>query len=60
MYKRQMLDNHQILLLAQKDNETEDPGAADLYQIGTVAEIKQMLKLPGGTVRVLALSLIHI
>lgn len=49
-----MLDNHQILLLAQKDNETEDPGAADLYQIGTVAEIKQMLKLPGGTVRVLA------
>ncbi len=49
-----LLGNHQILLLAQRENETEEPDLADLYQIGTVAEIKQMLKLPGGTVRVLA------
>ena len=47
-----MAGNH-LLLLAQKDGETDSPGEDDLYRIGTVAEIKQMLKLPGGTVRVL-------
>ncbi|MDR0469154.1 MAG: endopeptidase La [Peptococcaceae bacterium] len=47
-----MMRNH-ILLLAQKDGEQDSPGKEDLYHIGTVAEIKQMLKLPGGTVRVL-------
>ena len=54
-----MLGNHQILLLAQKENEVEEPGAGDLYQVGTVAEIKQMLKLPGGNVRVLAEGLVR-
>lgn len=48
-----MMSRNQILLLAQKDSEQDDPGIDDLYKIGTVADIKQMLKLPGGTVRVL-------
>ncbi len=48
-----MMNRNQILLLAQKDSEQDDPAVEDLYTIGTVAEIKQMLKLPGGTVRVL-------
>ena len=45
--------NKQILLLAQKSPNSDEPIAADLYQIGTVATILQMLKLPDGTVKVL-------
>jgi ATP-dependent Lon protease len=48
-----MMNRNQVLLLAQKDNDRDEPSPEDLYQIGVVAEIKQMLKLPGGTVRVL-------
>lgn len=42
-----------ILLVAQKSAETDDPGAADLYQIGTLAQVLQLLKLPDGTIKVL-------
>jgi ATP-dependent Lon protease len=42
-----------ILLLAQKSAETDDPHAADLYQVGTLAQVLQLLKLPDGTVKVL-------
>ena len=43
----------QILLVAQKSAEVDDPGEADLYREGTIATILQMLKLPDGTVKVL-------
>lgn len=42
-----------ILLVAQKSAETDDPGAEDLYGIGTLATILQLLKLPDGTIKVL-------
>jgi len=42
-----------ILLVAQKSPETDDPGAADLYEIGTLAQVLQLLKLPDGTIKVL-------
>ncbi|MBX9403851.1 endopeptidase La [Lysobacter sp. BMK333-48F3] len=42
-----------ILLVAQKSAETDDPGAADLYEIGTLAQVLQLLKLPDGTIKVL-------
>lgn len=42
-----------ILLLAQKSAETDDPVAADLYSIGTLAQVLQLLKLPDGTIKVL-------
>ncbi|WP_367345199.1 endopeptidase La [Stenotrophomonas bentonitica] len=42
-----------ILLLAQKSAETDDPTAADLYQVGTLAQVLQLLKLPDGTIKVL-------
>jgi len=48
-----MADNKKILLLAQKNAEVDDPGHADLYQIGTLSTILQMLKLPDGTIKVL-------
>ncbi|MBH5322922.1 endopeptidase La [Aurantiacibacter sediminis] len=42
-----------IFLVAQLDPATDDPERGDLYDIGTVAQVQQMLKLPDGTVRVL-------
>ncbi len=48
-----MRDNKQILLVAQKDAEMDDPGFDDLYRAGTLSNILQLLKLPDGTVKVL-------
>jgi ATP-dependent Lon protease len=45
--------NKQILLVAQKSPNNDEPDASDLYQIGTIASVLQMLKLPDGTVKVL-------
>jgi len=42
-----------ILLVAQKSAETDDPAAADLYPVGTLAQVLQLLKLPDGTIKVL-------
>jgi ATP-dependent Lon protease len=42
-----------ILLATQKNAKTEDPGADDIYTVGTVCQIIQLLKLPDGTVKVL-------
>jgi ATP-dependent Lon protease len=43
----------QILLVAQKSPNKDEPEAADLYNVGTIATVLQMLKLPDGTVKVL-------
>ncbi len=48
-----MADDKQILLVAKRDAEVESPGAEDLFAVGTVATILQLLKLPDGTVKVL-------
>ena len=48
-----MREDKQILLVAQKNAAQDDPGADDLYQIGTVSTVLQLLKLPDGTVKVL-------
>ncbi len=48
-----MAADRQILLLAQKSPDVDDPAAADLYEIGTVAQVLQLLKLPDGTIKVL-------
>jgi ATP-dependent Lon protease len=48
-----MRDDRLVVLVAQKDAETEEPKLDDLYQTGTLAEVMQMLKLPDGTVKVL-------
>ena len=42
-----------IFLLSQIDAATDDPGAEELFEMGTIAQVLQMLKLPDGTVRVL-------
>ncbi|TAA28257.1 MULTISPECIES: endopeptidase La [Pseudoxanthomonas] len=48
-----MAADKRILLVAQKSADTDDPTAADLYQIGTLAQVLQLLKLPDGTIKVL-------
>ena len=48
-----MQDDKQILLLTQKDAAQDDPGPEDLYTVGTIGTILQLLKLPDGTVKVL-------
>ncbi|MBT4449004.1 MAG: endopeptidase La, partial [Gammaproteobacteria bacterium] len=48
-----MQDNKKILLLAQKNAEVDEPSQDDLYNIGTLSTILQMLKLPDGTIKVL-------
>ena len=48
-----MKDDKQILLVAQKNASHEDPGPDDIYGVGTVSTILQLLKLPDGTVKVL-------
>ncbi len=42
-----------IMLVAQKEASTDEPGVNDMFTVGTVASILQMLKLPDGTVKVL-------
>ncbi len=48
-----MEGDKRILLVAQKSAETDDPEAGDLYEIGTLAQVLQLLKLPDGTIKVL-------
>ncbi len=48
-----MKDDKQILLVAQKNAAQDDPSADDIYRVGTVSTILQLLKLPDGTVKVL-------
>ena len=50
-------ENRLILLVTQKEMDLEEPVAKDLYQMGTVAIIMRMLKLPDGRVRILAQGL---
>ena len=48
-----MRDDKQILLVAQKNAGQDDPGTEDIYRVGTVSSVLQLLKLPDGTVKVL-------
>nr|WP_320145324.1 endopeptidase La [uncultured Anaeromusa sp.] len=48
-----MLADRQIVLATQVDAQIDTPSPEEIYRCGTVAEIKQLLKLPGGTIRVL-------
>ncbi|HWP97174.1 MAG TPA: endopeptidase La [Syntrophomonadaceae bacterium] len=48
-----MLDTKEIFLATQKEAQTDDPEEEEIFTVGTVAEIRQVLKMPGGTMRVL-------
>ena len=48
-----MLKDKKVLLVAQKSADVDDPGAEDIFEVGTLSNILQLLKLPDGTVKVL-------
>ena len=48
-----MKTDKQILLVTQKDRDQDDPAPADIYEVGVLATVLQLLKLPDGTVKVL-------
>ncbi|OAH56159.1 MULTISPECIES: endopeptidase La [Bacillaceae] len=48
-----MMNDQLVFLSAQKDPELDDPSGDDVYEVGTLTKVKQMLKLPNGTIRVL-------
>jgi ATP-dependent Lon protease len=50
---RAMDNNKQILLIAQKSAADDEPGIEDIYEVGTLSNILQLLKLPDGTIKVL-------
>ncbi|MFE8703413.1 endopeptidase La [Cytobacillus sp. FJAT-54145] len=51
--EKAMVDDSLIYLTTQKDISIDEPAEDDLYQMGTLTKVKQMLKLPNGTIRVL-------
>src|SRR3569832_2628455 len=48
-----MKDDKQILLVTQKNAAQDDPSTSDIYSVGTIGTVLQLLKLPDGTVKVL-------
>ena len=48
-----MVEDRKIFLLAQKEAEKEDPTREGLYDVGTIAEVRQLFKMPDGNIRVL-------
>lgn len=51
--EKAMVSDQKIFLVTQRQPEVVEPGLPDLYQVGTIALVKQMVKLPGGNIRVM-------
>lgn len=51
--EKAMVDDHIIFLTTQKEVSIDEPSEDDLYNLGAITKVKQMLKLPNGTIRVL-------
>ncbi|MBQ7581994.1 MAG: endopeptidase La, partial [Lachnospiraceae bacterium] len=51
--ERAMLKDQRVFLLTQRSEKTEEPALSDLYAVGCIAQVKQVIKLPNGFVRVL-------
>lgn len=57
--EKAMMGDSVIFLTAQKDVSVDEPGEEDVYRMGTLTKVKQMLKLPNGTIRVLVEGLVR-
>ncbi|MDF2963052.1 MAG: lon [Paenibacillus sp.] len=57
--EKSMVDDSMILLCSQSEVNIEEPTTEDIYRIGTIAKVRQMLKLPNGTIRVLVEGVIR-
>ncbi|MGE5675938.1 MAG: endopeptidase La [Mycobacterium leprae] len=47
-----MLEDRLMVLAMQRDTKVDDPGPDDIYGVGTIVEVKQVVKVPGGTIKV--------
>ena len=45
--EKAMIEDQELFLVTQKDAKDDDPGFDDIYKVGTVSKVKQLLKLPG-------------
>ncbi len=54
-----MLNERRILLVSQKDAATDQPEQEDLYSVGTIAEVKQLIRIPGGAIKVLVEGMVR-
>lgn len=57
--EKAMVEDSMILLCSQSEVNIEEPTTEDIYRIGTIAKVRQMLKLPNGTIRVLVEGIIR-
>ncbi|WNQ12934.1 endopeptidase La [Paenibacillus aurantius] len=57
--EKAMVDDSLILLCSQSEINIEEPTQEDIYRVGTIAKVRQMLKLPNGTIRVLVEGVIR-
>jgi ATP-dependent Lon protease len=57
--EKAMVKDQKIFLVTQRSAQDEEPGQEDLYEMGTIGSIRQILKLPGGMVRVLTEGLLR-
>ncbi|MFC0212634.1 endopeptidase La [Paenibacillus chartarius] len=57
--ERAMVDDSMILLCSQSEVNIEEPSQEDIYRVGTISKVRQMLKLPNGTIRVLVEGIIR-
>ncbi len=57
--EKALMDDGIIFLTAQKDVAIDEPGEEDIYRMGTLTKVKQMLKLPNGTIRVLVEGMVR-
>jgi len=57
--ERAMVEDQNILLVSQAEVNIETPLEEDIFRVGTISKVKQMLKLPNGTIRVLAEGLLR-
>lgn len=51
--EKAMVSEHLIVLASQEDGQIDEPTPDDVFNVGTIARVKQMMKLPNGTIRVL-------
>lgn len=51
--EKAMVAEHYIVLASQEDGQIDEPTQEDLFHVGTLAKVKQMMKLPNGTIRIL-------
>ncbi|MCB0280391.1 MAG: endopeptidase La, partial [Calditrichaeota bacterium] len=51
--QKAMMADHNVLIIAQKDNRKEEPEARDFYRVGVISKILQLVKLPNGLLKVL-------